>query len=995
MSRTPLYRPLDWLVVRTPLRPVEDYLGLSKRSGWPVETVPGTLLPADHRVRKAIEVGGGDLARALAHPPSTAKQRERLAGKLSRYLIRMSTRPTPYGLFAGVGLGRWGEHTEIDVDAEPERIRSRPDMGWLLALVADLESRPEVRGHLRWYSNPLVLRHSGRVFLAEQEPNGIEDAPAESVSVRATGPVRAALAACASPIDYPDLVTSLLSIRGATPDKVERALAQLQEHTILITDLRPPVTEPDPARYVAHRLATIPDTKPVADALHELLDAMHDGADYQQLIARAQAIRPSDDNLIQVDSAIHLPHNTINKTVATEAARATELLLCLSPISSVVDGYRHDFRARYGEDCEVPLLELLDPVTGLGPVGPAETEENAERDEALRDLALDAIRTGARRVELDEATLNRLRRCSPAPQTAPASLELSTFVLAESTAALDAGEFQIMVGPNVGGASAGRALGRFADLIGPAATEGLRAAARAESSGSAGAVSAEVVYQARKGRTSNVSIRPLTRDYQVVIGTVPGGDPDRAIPVRELTVGLRDNRFVLRWPARDVQVIPGATHMLNIKHAPPVVRFLELLRRDGRAQFGPFDWGPASGFPFLPRVCAGRAILAPARWRLPAGSDLPEVLARWQVPRYVYLTVSDNRLLLDLDDPAQAEQLRVELAHGKPIVLHEALPGPEHAWLPGADGNYLSELVVPLVLASPARQEPVRASPVRPLADLVGQRLRPPGSDWLYTKLYLPETGADALIAEDIREFAAELRHAGLIDNWFFIRYRDPDPHLRLRLHGTPEILAATLEWANRLVDAGRCQRFCLDTYDQEVERYGGPAGIEVAEQLFGVDSRAVAELLRLDRVLPAFDRQLLVVRTVDELLAATGYTEAERTASYRAGTVDRRDSGATYRARQRELRQVLGDPDWLANASAERAAVLAAARADLAAVGPQLDALAARGELWQSRRGLARSFVHMHCNRLLGIDRARERETIGLLLRTRESLSRAPLNGG
>jgi thiopeptide-type bacteriocin biosynthesis protein len=165
-----------------------------------------------------------------------------------------------------------------------------------------------------------------------------------------------------------------------------------------------------------------------------------------------------------------------------------------------------------------------------------------------------------------------------------------------------------------------------------------------------------------------------------------------------------------------------------------------------------------------------------------------------------------------------------------------------------------------------------------------------------------------------------------------------------------------------------------------------------VAEQLFGVDSRAVAGLLRLDRVLPAFDRQLLVVRTVDELLAAIGYTEAERTASYRASTIDRRDSAATYRTRQRELREALGDPDWLASASAERAAVLAAARAELAEVGSRLDALAARGELWQSRLSLARSFTHMHCNRLLGIDRARERETIGLLLRTRESLVRAPV---
>jgi lantibiotic biosynthesis protein len=37
-------------------------------------------------------------------------------------------------------------------------------------------------------------------------------------------------------------------------------------------------------------------------------------------------------------------------------------------------------------------------------------------------------------------------------------------------------------------------------------------------------------------------------------------------------------------------------------------------------------------------------------------------------------------------------------------------------------------------------------------------------------------------------------------------------------------------------------------------------------------------------------------------------------------------------------------------------------------------------------------SFTHMHCNRLLGLDRAAERRVLGLLERTRESLARAPV---
>ncbi|WP_163567388.1 lantibiotic dehydratase [Fodinicola feengrottensis] len=52
--------------------------------------------PADPRMQRALAVGAGDLVRALENPPTSAAAQRRLAGKLLRYLIRMSIRPTPF-----------------------------------------------------------------------------------------------------------------------------------------------------------------------------------------------------------------------------------------------------------------------------------------------------------------------------------------------------------------------------------------------------------------------------------------------------------------------------------------------------------------------------------------------------------------------------------------------------------------------------------------------------------------------------------------------------------------------------------------------------------------------------------------------------------------------------------------------------------------------------------------------------------------------------------
>src|SRR4029453_14404980 len=134
--------------------------------------VDGSLVPRDPRVRRAIAVGSSDLLAGLERSKPTAQNASELKGKLLRYLIRMSTRPTPYGLFAGVALGAWGPATDLALADRPPRARTRPDMEWLLRLVFQLEAQPELRQGLRFIANPLAVIHAGRVFLSEPTPAG-------------------------------------------------------------------------------------------------------------------------------------------------------------------------------------------------------------------------------------------------------------------------------------------------------------------------------------------------------------------------------------------------------------------------------------------------------------------------------------------------------------------------------------------------------------------------------------------------------------------------------------------------------------------------------------------------------------------------------------------------------------------------------------------------------------------------------------------------------
>jgi thiopeptide-type bacteriocin biosynthesis protein len=276
----------------------------------------------------------------------------------------------------------------------------------------------------------------------------------------------------------------------------------------------------------------------------------------------------------------------------------------------------------------------------------------------------------------------------------------------------------------------------------------------------------------------------------------------------------------------------------------------------------------------------------------------------------------------------------------------------------------------------------------------------PPGSEWLFVKVYCPRNVEEDVISGSMSTFAENVTASGLADAWFFLRYADPDPHLRLRFHGPPERLTGQLfghvcDWARRLMSDELCLKFVFDTYEQEVERYGGLAGVTAAEALFSVDSRYAAELLRCSGAKQwPHDRTTLLVLSIDDLLDGLGMNEEERLRWYRGlAKPGGAEAGSDYRERKALLRSLLGTPGFLANepGGAEVAGVFKARREALAPVAASLRQLSERGELNKSIDDLCASFVHLHVNRLGGLASLSELRILNLLLRARAGLHKSP----
>jgi thiopeptide-type bacteriocin biosynthesis protein len=219
----------------------------------------------------------------------------------------------------------------------------------------------------------------------------------------------------------------------------------------------------------------------------------------------------------------------------------------------------------------------------------------------------------------------------------------------------------------------------------------------------------------------------------------------------------------------------------------------------------------------------------------------------------------------------------------------------------------------------------------------------------------------DHLVRDVIGPLAEEAR----ADRWFFVRYADPHSHLRVRFHRART--DAIDDAVASLLEKGRIWKVQIDTYEREIERYGGDKGIGPCEDLFHLDSVAAVESLlvlgddgRGDR------RWRLAFLAMDRLLDDLGLGLGEKLAvmrrardgmrmHFRTGVEALARVGARYRAESKALADLLEGEGW-----AEARAVLDRRSAGAASAVETLR----RSDV--DVADLAPSLLHMHCNRLL-----------------------------
>ncbi|WP_292009068.1 thiopeptide-type bacteriocin biosynthesis protein, partial [Chryseobacterium sp.] len=152
-----------------------------------------------------------------------------------------------------------------------------------------------------------------------------------------------------------------------------------------------------------------------------------------------------------------------------------------------------------------------------------------------------------------------------------------------------------------------------------------------------------------------------------------------------------------------------------------------------------------------------------------------------------------------------------------------------------------------------------------------------PGSEWLYLKIYTGVKTADLILEEAVQPLVEYLQENNYISKWFFIRYNDPKPHLRVRfrlnnINDYDKILNKINESLKEYIESDEISNIVIDTYNREIERYGENT-IEEAETLFCINSEFTLQCVHYD------DEEKIIVSLfyIDEVLSKLNLSTEEK----------------------------------------------------------------------------------------------------------------------
>jgi thiopeptide-type bacteriocin biosynthesis protein len=861
-----------------------------------------------------------------------AKKIQKIQNSVLKYYHRMCSRSTPFGLFSGLGTATWGNCTHLQKQDNATRLFIKADMSYLLLLAQYLEQQENIRYAISYQVNSSLYWLDGEYRYYQSFVNGQGEKTSQLNAIDDTEDIRFVLQLCsAAPVHFHTLARQLQQFTRMEDTAAPAGfIDSLIEAQVLLSIFTPQLTGNDYLQQLIQVVATAqqnqPDTRTltILHTLEHLRTLFKQEIDHDSLIPHLRQIHTTASQipvpcelsrLFHIDTHYRFTHATAANSLQDTLSEAVHVLSLLShpnPGKELLETVKQRLQEQY-EQQPVKLAHLADPDIGLIEttdnhfidfgnerlntlnqyIPRQQNTRNSPRQHPayhfLAEKLLQSYKHHLYTIVLNKEDIQQLEseragqeQDTPLPDTFPIVFQL-----------IDGGDAQVLL-EHAGGSGGTSLVARFSE-----ADEDLNQLLQTVTAYEAGLHTEELIAEIihlPENRTANILRHPATRPYEIPYLAASSLPPGQQISINDIYVTVHNNQLKLYSQSKQQFIIPYIDNAHNYMAGNlPLYQFFGALQAQEKHTQLQVEWPVIPSVYFFPRLQYRQTILSPAQWRLPLkefqllltaekdnmplATAMQSFATQWMLPRYFCLADADQTQLVDTEDLLSIQAFVKELKQRQEIHLKEYLLPATQAGVTDQDGcAYAHQLIAIAKPAGATQPDAGTMLPQRYYASPKAAKTFMPGSEWVYYKIYCSSNFSNQLLYDMLYRFIQQIKEAGLISHWFFVRYRDTHDHLRLRfrLHNTEAIHRLLLDFNNLLHQEGKHNllwKIQLDTYQRETERYG-TATIEEVESLFHIDSEYIIQvMLQNSETSPL----LLALLHADALMQQLGFTVEEK----------------------------------------------------------------------------------------------------------------------
>lgn len=717
------FSPFSTFVLRTPLLPVSFYTTLLK------EYDRGKLFATleEPVIKSALALASPELLRELEKykdQPTTYTQEKakHLEQSLLKYIARISSRATPFGLFAGCTTGEFSSETAIQLANKVAfTTHTQFDMQFWTHWLLELGKKATIREQLVYYPNSSLYTIGD--FYRYVEYRFVKKRREHTLAAIRKNPFIDIIYEQAV---FGKTITELANAIIEDNSELEEAVAfvnELIDNQFLVSNLEATVT----GDSEMERVLVILDKMETVDAKKSLLKEitvhlkeinLNNHFTLSQKIkenVRHLEIDFEEKYLLQTDLYLKTNTATLQYKTKKELHQAISFLERIQKTTTNrnLEAFKKAFLNRY-ETQEMPLTVVLDTEVGIGYLQDVRMNDshpildrlsinkynkNHSKEESWSrwDYVLE---TKLKNALVEKATIIELKDEDIATFEAIKRLLPPTFSAMIEVVKLDHKETLVL--ESLGNFSAAKLIGRFSN--GEAKIQQLANEITAKEATLSKDVFFAEIAHIPESRTGNILRRPVLRDYEIPYLANSITPKEKQIDIADLWISVVNNTIILKSKKQNQIVVPCLSNAHNYSNnSLPIYQFLADLQGQNLNPVYKMDWGNLlNHYTTFPRVVYKEVILSKAKWYvfekdskdLQFTTTFPNWKTKKRIPQYVTIVSGDNTLLLDLEVEICFDILQKTIKTNGKVILEEFLFTNESVVKDEENDNYANQFIV-------------------------------------------------------------------------------------------------------------------------------------------------------------------------------------------------------------------------------------------------------------------------------------------------------------